>query len=80
MGKHDEIWLWHKTLGHISFNQLVKLGRKSVVQDMPKISKPKNVVYKSCQFGKQSSVQFKEKENSTTWPLEMIHTNLYQAT
>jgi hypothetical protein len=75
-GKNDEIWLWHKRLGHLSFNQLVKLGRKSVVQDMPKISKPENVVYKSCQFGKQSRVQFKEKENSTTRPLEMIHTDL----
>jgi hypothetical protein len=62
MGKTDESWLWNKRLGHLSFSQLVKLGRKSVVRDMPKISKPENVVYKSCQFGKQSRVQFKEKE------------------
>jgi hypothetical protein len=70
--KNDESWIWKKRLGHISFNQLVKLGRKYVVRDIPKISKPKNIVYKSCQFGKQSRVQFKARENSTKQPLEMI--------
>jgi hypothetical protein len=31
IGKIDESWIWHKIIGHISFNQLVKLGRKYVV-------------------------------------------------
>ena len=47
IGKTDESWLWHKRLGHLSFNQLVKLGRKDDVRDMPKISKPKNTLCKS---------------------------------
>jgi hypothetical protein len=76
IGKTDGRWIWNKILGHISFNQLVNLGRKYVVQDMPKISKPENPVCKSCHFGKQSRVQFKERENSTNRPLKMIHTYL----
>jgi len=28
ISKTDESWLWHKILGHISFNHLVNLGRK----------------------------------------------------
>jgi hypothetical protein len=43
---------------------------------MPKISKYENTVCKSCQFGKQSRVQFKEREHSTTQPIELIHTDL----
>jgi len=80
IGKTDERWIWHKRLGHLSFNQLVKLGRKYVVRDMPKISKPENIVCKSYQFGKQSRVQLKEREHSTTQPLELIHTYLYGPT
>jgi hypothetical protein len=53
IGKTDESWLWHKRLGHLSFNQLVKLGRKDDARDIPKISKPENTVCNSCQFGKQ---------------------------
>jgi len=52
MGKIDEIWLWNKRLGHLIFIQFIKLGIKSEVQDMQKISNSENVVYKSCQFGK----------------------------
>lgn len=42
---------------------------------MPKISKPKNIICESHQFGKQSWVQFKEKDHSTSRPLELIHTD-----
>jgi hypothetical protein len=80
MGKTDDIWLWNKRQGHLSFIQLVKLETKSVVRDMPKISKVENVVCKSCQFGKQSRLCFKAKDHSTTRPLELIHTYIYGTT
>ena len=76
IGKTNESWIWHKRLGHISFDHLYKMGRKDVVQDMPRIYKPENVVCKPCPFGKQSRVQFKEREHSTNRPLELIHTYL----
>ena len=46
-GKTDESWTWHKLIGHVSFNHPLKIWRKDIVRDMPKISKPNNVVYKS---------------------------------
>jgi hypothetical protein len=76
ISKTNESWILHKILAHLSFNQLVKIGRKYDVRDMPKISKPKNIVYTSCSFGKRSRVQFKEIEHSTTQPLELIHIDL----
>jgi hypothetical protein len=73
IGKTDEGWIWSKIPCHFSFNKLVKLGRKDVVRDMPKIPKLENTICKSCPFGKQSRVQLKEREHSTTQPIEIVH-------
>jgi hypothetical protein len=63
-------------IGHICFNWIFNLGRKYDVRDMPKISKLENIVYKSCQFGKKSRVQFKAREHLTTPPLDLIYIDL----
>jgi hypothetical protein len=34
MGQIDESWLWHRRMGHISFDNLIKVSRKEVVKDM----------------------------------------------
>ena len=33
----DEIWLWHRRLGHLSFENLAKISTKEVVRDLPKL-------------------------------------------
>ena len=76
MGKEDESWLWYKRMGLIHFDNLVKISKKQVVIEMPEITKPTNVICKHCQHGKQTKVDFKTKEYSTTKPLEIVHTNL----
>jgi hypothetical protein len=52
IGKNEESWIWHKRLGHVSFNYLFKLGIKDNMRYMPNIFKPENIVCKLCQFGK----------------------------
>ena len=32
LGKEDGIWIWHKILGHINFENLSKNGKKKVVK------------------------------------------------
>jgi len=54
MGKTNEIWLWHRRIGHMNFNNLVKNDTKQAVRDMPKIVKPSNTLCKQCQHGKQT--------------------------
>ena len=44
-----------------------------VVHDLLNISLPKSTICKSCQFGKQTRVQFNAKEGSSSKPLELIH-------
>ena len=76
MGKEDESWFWHRRLGHTNFDNLVKISRNKVVREMPEITKPTNTTCKQCQHGKQTCMNFKTKEHSTTSFLELVHTDL----
>jgi hypothetical protein len=63
-------------LGHLSFENLIKSNKKHVVRYLIKVINPSNSICKHCQIGKQTRASFKTKENSTTKPLEHIHTDL----
>ena len=65
-----------KIMGHIHFNNLVKVIRKETVREMPQITKPTNTLCKHCQQGKQTKTRFKSNEYSITRPLEIVHTDL----
>ena len=68
----DESWLWHRRLGHLNFDNLVKISKKEIVRDLPKIIKPLNLVCRHCQHGKQTRASFKTKEHMTSHPLEIV--------
>ena len=61
LSKYDEIWLWHRKLGHLSFDHIIKLVNNGAVRDLPKISNPYDSVCKPCQMGKLTRTQFKSK-------------------
>jgi hypothetical protein len=35
LGKEYEIWLWHRRMGHMHFDNLVKVNKKEAVREMP---------------------------------------------
>jgi hypothetical protein len=74
--KEDESWLWHRRMGHMHFDNLVKVSKIETVREMPQITKPTNILCKHCQQGKQTKTRFKSKEYSTTIPLKIVHTDL----
>jgi transposase InsO family protein len=76
LGKEDESWLWHKRMGHIHFDNLVKVSKREAVREMPQITKPTNTLCKHCQQGNKTKTRFKSKEYSTTKQLEIVHTDL----
>jgi transposase InsO family protein len=76
LGKEDESWLWHIRMGHMHFDNLVKVNKREAVREMPQIMKPTNTLCKHCQQGKKTNTRFKSKEYSTTRPLEIVHTDL----
>ena len=68
----NESWLWHRRLGHLNFDNLVKISKKEVVRDLPKIVKPLNSVCRHYQHGKQTRASCKIKEHMTSHPLEIV--------
>jgi hypothetical protein len=77
LSKHDEIWLWHRRLGHINFDHLIKINNLEAVKYLPRISKPQDSVCKPCQVGKLTRTQFKSKSStSTEKPLQLVHMDL----
>ena len=52
LSKVDESWLWHRRLGHLHFDNLVKISKHNAVRNLPEINKPSNTVCEFCQQGK----------------------------
>ena len=65
MSQTDEIFLWNRSMGHLNFDNLVKISQKGVVTNLPKIIKPPNHVCRHC-LGKQTRTSFKIKEHTTS--------------
>ena len=63
-------------MGHINFDNTVKISNLEVVRNLPKITKPLNPICRHCQLGKKTRVRFKTKEYSTSKPLELVHSDL----
>ena len=75
--KYDESWLWHRRLGHLNFDHIIKLKNNGAVKDLPKISKPYDSICKPYHIGKLTCTQFKSKKiPSTEKPLQLVHMDL----
>jgi hypothetical protein len=44
LGKEDESWLWHRRMGHMHFDNLVKVNKREAVGEMLQITKPTNTL------------------------------------
>ena len=76
MSQIDESMLWHTRMGHLKFDNIVKISKKGVVRILPKIIKSPNYVCRHCLHGKQAKASFKIKEHKTSQPLGIIHIDL----
>jgi hypothetical protein len=72
----DESWLWNIRLGYINFDNLVKFSNLGAIINLPKIIKPSNTMCRHCQLGKKTRIRFKEKEYTTSKPLDLVHNDL----
>ena len=80
--KDNLAWLWHRRLGHASYNVLHKLVKHKMVKGLPEISFKKNQMFcESCTQGKQTRKSFKIiTENLSSKLLELIHMDLFDPT
>jgi len=54
LGRENEIWLWHKRMGNMNFDNLVNIRKKEEVRAIPEISKPVSTMCKHFLHGKQT--------------------------
>ena len=76
MSQVDQSMLWNRRMGHLNFYNIVKVSKKGVVRNLPKILKSPTYVCRHCRHGKQTKGIFKIKEHITSQPLEITHTDL----
>ena len=74
----DEIsWLWHRRLGHASFDHLARINSKELVKGIPYLKFEKDRICGACQLGKQTKSSFKPiKDIMSSRPLELVHMDL----
>ena len=61
LSQADESWLWHKRLGHTSFENLVNISKIKAVQDIPRLSKQKQASVWSMSTWKTDQNQPQDK-------------------
>ena len=49
---NDDIWLWHRQLGHASMHTISKLSKKNLVKSFPKLAYQKDLIFDACVKGK----------------------------
>ncbi|WVZ97198.1 LOW QUALITY PROTEIN: hypothetical protein U9M48_042751 [Paspalum notatum var. saurae] len=47
-----DIWKWHRRLGHLSFDLLVRLSSMGLIRGLPKLRAEKDIVCHPCRHGK----------------------------
>lgn len=64
----------------MNFDSMIQICRSEVGRYLLRLVRPTNTMWKECQLGKQTKMRFKNKEYSTTKPLELIHIDLCEPT
>ena len=72
----DDVWLCHKRLCHVNFDNLISISKMKKVGGLPKLKKPDNTICKQCQLGKMKNSSFKNKTYTSKEVLELVHTDL----
>ena len=55
----DDMWLWHKRLCHVNFDNLISINNMKKVRGFPNPKNLDNVMCKQCQLDKMTKSSFK---------------------
>ena len=65
MVKFDDVWLQHKKLYHVSFENLDSISKMRKLRGLSKLKKLYNIIYKQHQLGKMAKSSFKSKNHTS---------------
>ncbi|WVZ52280.1 hypothetical protein U9M48_003356 [Paspalum notatum var. saurae] len=68
-----DIWKWHRRLGHLSFDLLVRLSSMGLIRGLPKLKAEKNLVCHLCRHGKMVAASHTPvSQVMTSYPGELL--------
>ena len=71
--KVESIDLWHHKLGHLNYHDFMQVANNEVIKGMPKLGKPSNPIWGTCQKGKQTRSTHRRVDEILTFkPLEVL--------
>ncbi|WVZ76394.1 hypothetical protein U9M48_024371 [Paspalum notatum var. saurae] len=69
-----DIWKWHRRLGHLSFDLLVRLSSMGLIRGLPKLRAQKDLVCQPCRHGKMvAASHIPVSQVMTSYPGELLH-------
>ncbi|WVZ63537.1 LOW QUALITY PROTEIN: hypothetical protein U9M48_013161 [Paspalum notatum var. saurae] len=69
-----DIWKWHRRLGHLSFDLLVRLISMGLIRGLPKLKAEKDLVCHTCRHGKMvATSHIPVSQVMTSYPGELLH-------
>ncbi|WVZ76289.1 hypothetical protein U9M48_024276 [Paspalum notatum var. saurae] len=69
-----DIWKWHRRLGHLSFDLLVRLSSMGLIRGLPKLKAEKDLVCHPCRHGKMVAASHTPvSQVMTSYPGELLH-------
>jgi hypothetical protein len=73
----NELWKWHRKLGHLSFFLLSRLSKLNLVQGLPRLRFEKELVCAQCRHAKMVASSHPHLINvMTKCPCELLHMDL----
>ncbi|WVZ53075.1 hypothetical protein U9M48_004062 [Paspalum notatum var. saurae] len=75
VGSHSaDIWKWHRKLGHLSFDLLLRLSSMGLIRGLPKLRAEKDLVCHPCRHGKMFAISHTPvSQVMTSYPGELLH-------
>jgi hypothetical protein len=71
----DSLKLWHHRLGHLNYQDVIRLSKTAEGIDLSEHTIPVEVC-PGCSFGKMCRTPFPPRSNRATKPLEIIHSDI----
>ncbi|WVZ89082.1 hypothetical protein U9M48_035536 [Paspalum notatum var. saurae] len=69
-----DIWKWHRRLGHLSFDLLVRLSSMGLIRGLPKLRAEKDLVCHPCHHGKMvATSHIPVSQVMTSYQGELLH-------
>ncbi|XP_048493070.1 uncharacterized mitochondrial protein AtMg00300-like [Beta vulgaris subsp. vulgaris] len=75
--KNETADLWHAHFGHVDYNKLEVMIKKSMLKGLPQLDVKEDIVCAGCQFGKAHQLPYEDSKFKSKEPLDLVHSDVF---